>query len=89
MQHSQKLLYAACSIFGIVLISMIGYNIFTAHNEAYVDRHIRELKYEKEQIHKEQNSLIQKKLEEDDGQENQGHKSINGQENELSPEGRH
>ncbi len=88
MKIYYKLLMGLSILVGTMIITLIGWNIFSSTNEAYIDRHIRELKYEQEQIYQNENSLINKKLEEDDGQEDTFYKEIYRQEDGFPLEGR-
>ncbi len=81
------IIYVISWIMMLIIVTLIGYNIFNK-KEPFIDRHIREIKYDEAQKHEDNNSLILKKLEENDGCENTFYNEVYRQEDGLAAEGR-
>lgn len=80
----KSFIFFACGV-AFVIILMMANNIFCKSDE-YVGKHIQELIYERGQIHQEENSKTQEKL---NGCEDQKCKKVYRQENGFSVESGH
>jgi len=59
--EKSRIILLLCCLIGCLIIFLIGMNIFYK-DEPYVDKHIRELKYEAAQINQYENQQIEEKL---------------------------
>jgi len=58
---SKRILLLYSIAVGIIIFILICYDIFY-ESDIYIDKHIRELKYEQGQMHQEENQQTQEKL---------------------------